>query len=358
MVKNNKKAFTIVEMTITMLIISLSIMALLPAITQSKPDIKRTAIKGQYACWRDSDNQLRQIRCDERACPEDIRAESTIRTDGFCVFELDHRPAHFYIAAIGSGSGNNGTTRNSVIGQVKTTQNPVISNSLKIDVPNRTINPTWPTVVYSDNAAAELTAGSGGAVLPNGLVSGNIKSCHLTTAGQPCRIGGGNQTGCAIVNTGLDSNNEFVRQVQILGCDRTDAYGNVQSELLPLENLVTDLNIRNTGLSAPLSSLAPGGNLNGTSSEYGVGTYNNDVPQFNSNFNYRMVFELYDSSYTIKNQVIGERQNQDADLHAYVTPFRKILNSISRERNSTLIEYLKNNDFGNVGRNGAVLILW
>lgn len=357
MVKNNKKAFTIIEMIMAMFIIGLAMMAVTPMLTQSKPDIKKTTIKGQYACWRDNAGQLHQLRCDERACPplEDIASNTLISSStDYCTFELDNRPAHFSIIAIGSGGSPGVTNDARAIGQTKTSQNPVISNSLKIEIPCAYgCGPSdySPTVIYSDSASAEIVAGSGGGVLSNGLAPDNIKACHMLSAGT-CRNSSQRPEGCAVVNTAISGTQQFEKQIQIIGCDSINEYGDIEPELIPFDALQTNFTIEDAGATATNSSIIPGVNPEGE--QYSL-VYTPNISGYDV---YQMAFDLLDSSYTTQKQTIAETQNHNTGA-AYRTMLKKILLfAIPRDRNSTLIQFLINNDFGNLGNNGAVLILW
>ena len=362
MVENTKKAFTIIEMIIAMLIVTIAMMAVTPVLTQSKPDIKKTAIKGQYACWRGDDGQLYQMRCDERACPPLVNNLEFENMDEYrvsgnqCTFELDHRPAHFFIAAIGSGGlfYTDADQFKRAVGQTKTSQNPLISNSLKIEVPcayGCGLSDYSPTVVYSDSASAEIIAASGGNVLSNGLAPDNIKTCHLISEGD-CRSGHGSQEGCVIVEKAIPGTQNIEKQIQIIGCDILNEFGDIEPELISFNDLSTKFSISGTGVTATKSSIIPG--------VYPSAEENHSLVYTVDGADYRLAFDLLDSSYTTEKQAIGETQGfQYDDLNVYKTLFKKILlYAVSRDRNSTLIQFLINNEFGNLGKNGAVLILW
>ena len=118
MVKRTLKAFSLAEMIMAMVVIMIASVAALPALTQQKPNIPQTTIRGQYACWI-YDGKHYEQRCEERAC-EDVKQKD-------CSFTLDSRPAHFFIAAVGKSA-------NYTEQQVILVDNPTISSDLKITI--------------------------------------------------------------------------------------------------------------------------------------------------------------------------------------------------------------------------------
>lgn len=202
MVKRTLKAFSLAEMIMAMVVIMIASVAALPALTQQKPNIPQTTIRGQYACWI-YDGKHYEQRCEERAC-EDAKQKD-------CSFTLDSRPAHFFIAAVGDGGDNSAEQ------QVVLVDNPTISSDLKITITeNQTI------VAPGDSTTPVIASGS--EINHNGLHVGNIEKCRLLTAGSDCPNGSGKQTGC---NVAYDySNINPGAKIEILGCTALDDYGN------------------------------------------------------------------------------------------------------------------------------------
>ena len=54
MVKRYKKAFTLVEVIMSMIIIMIVTATLVPTLTKVKPKMQSVTLRGQYACWYNS----------------------------------------------------------------------------------------------------------------------------------------------------------------------------------------------------------------------------------------------------------------------------------------------------------------
>jgi type II secretory pathway pseudopilin PulG len=236
-------AFSLVETMISMIIIMVISLAILPVLTKTRPKIESVAVRGQYACWYDG-SQLKQQYMDERT----VRNSENVST---CRFDLDKRPAQYFIIA--SGAGNYGSQ-----GQLVTKYTPSINSALTITVGRTSGNGTT-------TVGDVLTAGGGYVITANNLVPSNIKSCKLLSAGANCPSAAGQkQESCDVVV----ANGAPV--IRINGCDVFDANGNNQTS-----NLI------------PISSLTK------TSTYYTYSTY-------------RMGLELYDSSYIAKANSISK----------------------------------------------------
>lgn len=204
MVKRTLKAFSLAEMIMAMVIIMIASVAALPTLTQQKPNIPQVSLRGQYACWKSSDDTIYyQQRCEERACEEIVQPSNS------CTFALDSRPAHFFIAAVGKGGGGYEQ-------QVTLVDNPTISQDLKITIDDKTI-------VTPGDSTTPVMAISAGEIKSNGLYPANIDKCRLLSAGGTCPNDGiGSQEGCKMTQDYID--NEI--KVEILGCTNNDTQGN------------------------------------------------------------------------------------------------------------------------------------
>ena len=315
MVKRNFKAFSLAEMMISMMIIMLVSVAAIPVVTQKKPDIKEISIRGQYACWRDNSDQLYELRCDERACRVGHGTDK-------CSLQLDNRPAHFLVFAVGS-SAQVGT--HPIPGQIVSDDNPSLASKLEINIPCITCSGTardeGPTTITSSTASTEYTAASGAKIRQtspnnsNGLVLSNVKRCNLLTAGQSCPNDHGTQQSCSIVNNVTTNTTRVI----INGCTGENLIGETEDQFYD----VSDFTRVNSKVYSADS---------------------NDV---------RVSFDWHDSMYTLKDFLPVANNASDGE-----NIIEKILSYIPADRHSTLITTLKQHFDGDGVKNGAVLILW
>ena len=199
MVKRTLKAFSLAEMILAMVIIMIAAVAAMPIMTQQKPNIPQTNLRGQYACWKYGPKYYQQ-HCEERSCEIAQEVDS-------CKFVLDSRPAHFFIAAVGA----NTTDKDE---QVVLVDNPTIADDLKITIDDKQ------TIVTPGDSTTPIIAVSSSNIGGNGLYISNIEKCRLLSAGKTCASG--KQTGCKVTY----DYNVGEAKIEILGCTQYDASGN------------------------------------------------------------------------------------------------------------------------------------
>lgn len=309
MVKNNKKAFSLPEMLMAMLIIAIASFAMLPVLTKPKPQIDTVGVRGQFACYYDDNGVLKQEEYQERIQKEIKNAGNA------CEFEFNQRPKNYLIIALGAASNN-------APGQLRTKYVPYIGESSldKLTINVAKANPISiedkTTIVRSSNGTAEVVAGSGYAVNnKNGLAGGNIKSCRLLTAGKPC---GGNYAG--LTQVACTPAYSYSKDDYIIKVTCKDNSNNLNEDVIDIKDLTPTPN-----------SISP--------LTYG---------------NYKLNVELYDSMYTSKTYHQGRTGNEKSAIE-------QILYSIHPQRKSNLINNFINKKYGDNGsnnKNGAVLILW
>lgn len=302
-------------MMIAMIIIAIAACALLPVLTTAKPRIETTALRGQFGCFYE-DSNLKQWKFDERTS----RTNHPEPRTGNCVLRFDQRPAYFYVVAVGAGSSSHVPGLQDAQGQVVTKYTPALSDTLTIEVPKA--NTASSSVVWSSASAAEVTAGSGAQVPENGLNGANIKSCRYY-AGKPCA------TSCKVQWN--YKTNEYV--VQFYGCETLDAAGNPSTEgsIIPLNDFKIHSSTRTINTAQ--------------------NTTDNNAARYTTDDGVSVNFELIDSMYT-KNEYIVGLNNLNKSR------FVQVLESISGKRRSKLTELMRKADFGNIDKDGAVLILW
>lgn len=303
MVNNNKKAFTLAEMIMAMLIIAVASFAMLPILTKPKPQIDTVGVRGQFACYYEN-GVLKQAEYQER-----IQKEVKNAGVNGCELEFNQRPKNYLIIAIGAGSG-------SAPGQIKTKYASYVgktaSDKLIITVPRAYSSDS---TFVSNGSSAELVAGSAAAINPNGLAGANIESCRLLTAGKSCsNYSNFTQVSC-------DSQYASSGSIGII-CKNNNADEN-KNDILYQQELISVANLKKS---------------NESNSTY---TYQN----------YKLNVELKDSMYTLKSLQDG-RQGEDKSM------IEEILYKIHPQRKSNLITKFTTQKYGDKNKDGAVLILW
>ena len=317
MVKKCKKAFTLIEVIMSMIIIMIVTATLVPALTKVKPKMQSVTLRGQYACWIEN-GQLKEQYMDERT------ARRPAQTVSKCKLHLDQRPAMYYIIA--SGAGNY-----SVQGQTITKYASGIASDLDITI--GTTSNDGITIVSSSDSGIEEIRAKGGEYYPNGIIPSNVKSCKLLSSRQPCpNITNKNQESCEIVelinDNNLTSHKDY--RIRINGCDAQDEYGYVSRDnLIEFSDLTystSSLFLKEDSTEAQIKSFAK--------ENWNYFYYNNIV----------LNLEFNDSSY------YSNKQNK--------SKMSEIVDTISIQRKSDLTKLISNLNAGAPNKNGAVLILW
>lgn len=375
MVINKKRAFSLAEMIMAMLIIMIAAVAALPSITLKAPQIPVTTIRGQYACWRGNDGSLYQWKMDERtpdpsySAPEpdsNGRLQPQVNPSE-CKLTFDSRPAHFYVVAAGKDSRPNlpaAIQKYNDNGEVVTKYTPTLANTLNITIPGEGVSS--PVVVTGGTGSdfAEISAAPASEFLPNGLKHSNIDkdSCMIKSVSTQCSNypddNSRKHSSCEIVS--VDGGPE--KYVKVLGCNKTDDYGNPSDEnLIPLHcfqpvSSSTCNNIDFTKLPEDFGFLANGSRhkVDATSYKFEYTDENSLPDDCKGKINNVLVsFRQKGSTHTKNTHIMG-CSNTTVSKHKFI----QILDNLPNYRHSELIDKLRAQYDDNGDGQGAVLILW
>ena len=329
MVKNNckNKAFSLVEMLVSMMIIMVVVAGFIPTLTKSKPKVDITTKRGQYGCWYEG-SKLYEQYFDERT-PR--TAKKDVTSTG-CKLKLDESPAHFYIIATGAGC-------NGVAGQATTLYTPGLAETLNIKLgkyntsSNRIIRDETCATTISSNSMSNLVVANGGFKFSNNYLNphnfSNTNPCKLKSAGDFCKGSStAIQQSCTVSEiNGINSNDRFI--VRINGCESFDEYGNPNEDnIIKLNQLVYSA---------------------GTNKEITSSTSTNSrfyYPSGDANKTYKMNFTnadpLFGREFTKKSKMV------------------QLIDNIPSQRRSSLFSTLKDPNIipGAPDKNGAVIIMW
>lgn len=101
-IRNNKKAFSMVELMLLLLFVSLITAALTPVVTRKHFKLPKPASHGAYLCYyRLASNSLHEIRLSGKALNTVIFDRDVTQ----CTFEPPQKVSYFHISAIGGGGG-------------------------------------------------------------------------------------------------------------------------------------------------------------------------------------------------------------------------------------------------------------
>ena len=347
----NKKAFSLAEMMMAMIIIMIASVAALPAITQKKPQIPVTTIRGQFACWyNQSDNRVYQWKFNERSATTEA---PVVRTNGTCQLDLDSRPAHFYIVAAGKD------TTNGYDGEVITKYTPALADTLQVIIPSE--NDGLVQVKLPGSSSAEIAAGSGFDFLSNGLKHSNIDlgSCKIKTGQKKCpNKTSVTQKTCEIIPVYDDVSNSEIKVVRVSGCENKDLYGNpTEHNIIPLRCF------KYSGLSCNQHDFSNAAFTKDSVKDFSFHKATDSVEYASDNSiagceavidGVKVNFKLNNSS-NVKSQNIMGCENSEITKHK----FSQILENIPNSRYSELINTLQTSYINQNGQGkGAVLILW
>jgi len=311
MKKNNKKAFSLVEMIMAMLIIAIVSFAMLPILTRPKPQIETVGVRGQFGCYYKG-STLHQVYYDERTERTD-----EIASGGQCTFKFDLRPKKYFILMAGAGA-RVGTVNKP--GQIVTDYTDKINSNLTISVPPA--NSPDHTIMRKDDGMSHMSAGSGASMLNNGLVPENINACRLLSAGGNCSDSNYRQVGCDTPSYSTVEN-KYVIDVACMYTGSDADMPLYHHDYIPLENF--SVNTGSVGFSEYLA------NLNGKQ--------------------YKVNFELKDSMYTFNDLIVKKPTTNGSRIE-------RILTNINFQRKSQMIQDFIDGKFGEAEKAGAVLILW
>ena len=357
----NKKAFTLVETIISMMVIMIVMVGSLSSLTKMKPRIEAVTLRGQYGCWAwDSaaasalgisapsgvaDGDMVEWYFDERT--ERTNEPILVSAGETCKLKLDQRPAHFYILATGAGDGINPA-------QVTSVYTPAISNELSVQLGKRTpmINESRTTSVLNGdqaiNASGAFSASSYGNFFPS-----NIKSCKVVKDMNDKAIS------CDVVlvtnhNQATDTYENYYR-IRLNELEESlDVNGNPNpifvefSDIQLLGGISSMYNVNFESIAPRASAIKE---MSTNHADMYKGTYNGR--------NVFLNFENYNSSNVPANQLLSYvnnlNNNYSTDTRSKMT---KIIENISVRRQSKLTELFKSLNAGGPNKNGAVLILW
>ena len=339
---NKKRAFTLVETIISMMIIMIVAVGAMTSLTKKKPQIESVTLRGQYACWVDdgtygNTGKLLEWYFDERS-PRTSRPV-VVDPDVGCKLKLDQRPANFYILATGAGDLN-------TPGQVTTVYTPAIGNELDVVVGRTDISSSATTKVLNGELAVAIANGPNASQrsVVNDLIPANIKSCKLVT-GDACA------KSCEVVSVSsydnlLDTYSNSYK-IRINGCGSVDTFGNPTMKLIEFDTLTY------SGISGTMdfNNINPSDTLINTIAMSNPDGYYSGV--------YRLNFDFYNSSYLSPKRLLNFTNNTNNNYSTSTrSKMTKILENISVRRKSDLTELMKELNAGAPAKNGAVLILW
>lgn len=356
MVKN-KKAFTLVETLISMIIIVTVAIASVQTISKTKPRIEPTAIRGQYACWiwdqqavKDAgyvdifdlhrNGTLVQWYFDERS-----PREATPKEVDKCQLIFDQRPAQFYVMAIGAGNSES-------YGQLKTAYTPAISATLDVQVGKvGDFNATETKVSFGDEAIIAKNA------TIRTIEPSNIKSCKVV---------GGGATSCKFAPYSEENgSNDYIISFDTSSGPIDKIYGGFQryaSRVQGQKGVFNEIDKEDklVQLSFDNVTAAQASFISANNNERYM--FDNNNPAINSaepvcnNSKFCVTLSLHDSSYINPARFLGFRGNSlNFDGKSQMT---KMIESISPRRQSQLTKILNYTNPGAPGKNGAVLVLW
>ena len=318
MVKNNKpKAFSLVEMLVSMMIIMVVVAGFIPTLTKSKPKLDITTKRGQYGCWYEGSNIYEQY-FDERT----QRSGKKNVTSTGCKLKLDESPAHFYIIATGAGC-------NGVAGQAVTLYTPGLAETLDIKLGKYNTSDENCTTTISSNSMSNLVVANGGFKFSNNYLNpynfSNTNPCKLKSAGNLCKGSStARQQSCTVSEiNGINSNNRFI--VRINGCESFDEYGNPNEDnIIKLNQLV----------------YSAGTNKEITSSTSTNSRYYHPVGDNTYKMNFTNADPLFGREFTKKSKMV------------------QLIDNIPSTRRSSLFDTLKDITPGAPNKDGAVIIMW
>lgn len=346
-----KKAFTLVETIISLIIIMIVAICSLSSLTKMKPRIEAVTLRGQYGCWywdssvanslgihpttHIADGQLVEWYFDERT--ERTNDPIVIPSGSSCSLKLDQRPAHYYILAAGAGNSNN-------FGQVTTIYTPAISSNLNIEIGK--INENLKTsVAHGDQQ-----------YLAQGAVSGTFEVSNITHC-NVLKDTTNKITSCKIVRVDRDNILDSDFEIMLNGLEDTDIYGNQNSALVKFGELALKGGISSAFEvdfnKIPISSPA----LAALSANH-ADSFVIQKPSYEYN-NSELTFGYYNSSLVPANQILNyqdfQNNNYSSNKRSKMT---KVIENISIRRRSKLTELFKGLNAGGINRNGAVFIMW
>ena len=126
--RNLRQGFTLVQLMIMLLIISVVLAASAPMITRAHKKIPERAVHGKYYCYYDNDGKLREEYYDSRRLVKGGEVSE-------CVFKPNNRVATYTIELIGGGAGGSYYYKISealepkITGELKTIADPTNTRS-------------------------------------------------------------------------------------------------------------------------------------------------------------------------------------------------------------------------------------
>ena len=339
MVKNKKHAFTIAEIIISFMIIMLVAIAMIPALTKTKPRIETITIRGQYGCWWEG-NTLYEQYFDERSPREEKKAVAE------CKLMLDKRPAHFYMIGVGGGSQYSPA-------KVSMRYTPAVNSELSIKVGKASDDPDESQTVITSGTSPELVASGGFAYdSTSSLMGENIKP-NCTIDASSCGA-----TSCEIKEIikrdeyGEITQRKYSAVLEGGSCMGFDIYGNQD------ESNVVDLSkcslLNNLGVSANFDNMQEA-DIQKISNANNIYWKCFDEAGREQSLN----FQFIDSNYMKPLYMLDFSQNTAYNSKIDETPrFSRIVGEITQRRRSQLIQFYEESKFGAINENGAVLVLW
>lgn len=127
MIKQNKNAFSMVELMLLLLFVSLITAALMPVVTKKHFKIPKPASHGAYLCYDAGGGQLHEVRYSGKALTTVVFDRNVAQ----CKFEPPEKVSYFHVSAIGGGGGGGDSGYS---GGMYTTMGPYIEQLSPIDI--------------------------------------------------------------------------------------------------------------------------------------------------------------------------------------------------------------------------------
>lgn len=127
MTKQQKSAFSMVELMLLLLFVSLITAALMPVVTKKHFKIPKPASHGAYLCYDAGGGQLHEVRYSGKALTTVVFDRNVSQ----CKFEPPEKVSYFHVSAIGGGGGGGDSGYS---GGMYTTMGPYVEQLSPIDI--------------------------------------------------------------------------------------------------------------------------------------------------------------------------------------------------------------------------------
>lgn len=143
MIKQNKNAFSMVELMLLLLFVSLITAALMPVVTKKHFKIPKPASHGAYLCYDAGGGQLHEVRYSGKALTTVVFDRNVAQ----CKFEPPEKVSYFHVSAIGGGGGGGDSGYS---GGMYTTMGPYIEQLSPIDITREMVDESHRDITDND----------------------------------------------------------------------------------------------------------------------------------------------------------------------------------------------------------------